>query len=55
MSQITSKKSPIIEEAAGNSATLQNEEQERPVPAFLLEFASKKQLKSLRGKAVTKQ
>lgn len=48
MSQITAKKSPIIEEAVAGSSTSENEGQERPVPAFLLEFASKKQLKSLR-------
>ena len=48
MSQVTAKKSPVIEEAVSDSNSSQNEEQEREVPGFLLEFASKRQ-KAYRG------
>ena len=45
---MTPKNSPIIEEAFGDSNSSQNEEQEREVPEFLLEFASKR-LKAHKG------
>ena len=43
-------KSPIIEEAMGDSNQSENDEQHREVPAFLLEFASRKQFKARKGK-----